>query len=65
MGLDFSNQVSPKRKKIENRGDLGDTQNKRLALCPRPPGPPPEKMGLGWVAGGSNTTEPEDMGQEP
>ena len=28
------------------------------------PGPPP-KMGLGWVPGGSNTTEPEEMGQEP
>ena len=29
---------------------------------PRPPGPPPEKMGQGWVPGGSNT---EHMGQEP
>ena len=26
---------------------------------------PPEKMGLGWVPGGSNTTEPEGMGQKP
>ena len=25
---------------------------------------PLEKMGQGWVPGGSNTTEPEEMGQE-
>ena len=27
--------------------------------------PPAEKMGQGWVPAGSNTTEPQEMGQEP
>ena len=46
---------------VHASGFSGNSKPSIKVCIPTAPGPPPEVRWLGWVPGGSNTTEPEDM----